>query len=287
MQKSLSSEILELCWSFFDLLLRLVYAMTKTPLSFLLQLDGSPVMAPAGTERVVIMGYTPHKAGPPKYLYRENNERFSVGPNDPPSALGVLESGHYRAAFFDRNNTRIGKDSYPFEIQHLDKKPEQRELAHEPLPEQHPQTQRLLDRYEAMAQKLLGLTEKLVSHVVELSKKTLDTQVAVVAVTPKTIEATSKVLGASIKGGELSETVNAIEHLKDAVSSDGSNIEAVLNSPVVIGAAAALQKYVAKAAENGAEAMAKDDGHENMAERAARLAAKANDRAARKAVARS
>ena len=111
----------------------------------------------------------------------------------------------------------------------------------------------------------------------QLAEKAIDAQIEVARSMPKVVEASATMLTAA-RGGGLSEVANEVREIMENAPESGSNLETVLSSPVVVGAAAALQKYMAQAAQNGAEAVA-NNGHkgESMAQRAARIAAKANN----------
>ena len=236
----------------------------------------------------MIMGYTPGKAGPPSFIFVNGcSEPFSVPPDAPPSALSCLKSGTYRGVFFDSAQKRIGK-SFPIAINHVGEEPEG--AANDAPGAVSPGVQEQLNGYKELVDKLTVLVDKLVTHTVETSKEALRTQVEVTKVAPKVLEASAQLLKASKDSSDFAHAAKQVQEVwESAPEPDASQLETVLNSPVVIGAAAALQKYMAKAAENGAEAMVANDKprRENMAERAARLAAAANDRARREAAARS
>ena len=110
----------------------------------------------------------------------------------------------------------------------------------------------------------------------QLTGNVLETMVKIAEVMPKTVESSASVVNAARNNG-FSEVANEVRDLIESTEG-GSNLETVLNSPVIVGAAAALQKYMAQAAQNGAEAMAARNGSggETMAQRAARLASQAN-----------
>lgn len=259
--------------------------MAESPITFATEPDGSDIFAPPGTVRIQIRSWTPGKAGAPRHIWIEgSDEPFSVAPDAPVSALGCLPSGDYRGVFVDRAGKRLGS-SFKFAVQRLGQKP-QRGHGKE-APDLDPYAQRQIERLEAMVDKLSGLVNTLVETTVDLAKRAMETQIEIVKVMPKTIESSAKIVGASSSAGDFAEAATTVQSIIDnAPAGADSNLQAVLSSPVVVGAAAALQKYMAKAAENGAEAMVSDAGsrRESMAERAARISAAADNAAARRAV---
>lgn len=262
--------------------------MPEITVSFATGPDGSDILVPDGTEWIRIMGWTPGKPGAPSMIFLEDDpEPFRVAPDAPPSALNRLPSGNYRGVFLTRTGKRISR-SFPFAVKHLGGEPGGEPGANNGVGSD-PYTQRYIERLEAAVDKFTGQIDKLADKLVALANKAMDTQVEVVKVMPKSVEASSKLVGAANGDGRIAENVSELFDVMERVPSADSNLETVLNSPVVVGAAAALQKYMAKAAENGAEAVAaKQSGRrESMAERAARISAAADDRAGRQVMARS
>lgn len=256
-----------------------------TPISFAVGPDGSDLFAPAGTEKIRIMGCNPGKAGAPWLIYVEDDpEPFCVATDAPPSALSCLPSGNYRGVFVDRAGKRLG-NSFPFALRHMGKEPGQQHVND--TNDADPQMQRQLDRLEEQNQKLLATIDKLVNNTIELAKRAMDTQIEVTKVMPKAIEASANMVAASNGGGSLAQAASDLQDIWENAPAADNNLQTVLSSPVVVGAAAALQKYMAQAAENGAEVVAHSNGRrrESMAERAARLSAAADDAAARRAAA--
>lgn len=253
--------------------------MSGKIISFATEPDGSPLVAPANTKRVTVKGWNPGQRGAPWYIYvNDSREAFSVATDASASALACLPSGNYKGICVDGAGKPVGM-SFDFALRHLGGGPGS-EQANE-TSAIGPELQKYIDRLEALNQKLLGVIDKLVDRTLTLANKILDTQIEVVKVMPKSVDASAEMIRASHSGGDLAQAAERIQDIWESAPNDGSQLSTVLNSPVVAGAAAALQKYMAKAAENGAEVMAgrQNNGHENMAERAARLAAAANDRA--------
>lgn len=130
---------------------------------------------------------------------------------------------------------------------------------------------------------LRGIVEKVVDKLGQSYEVAVKAQVEMTKNVPGVVEAAARMLEAA-QGGGLSKAADEIRQIWENAPENGNQLETVLNSPVVIGAAAALQKYMAQAAENGAQIVASNNNgprKESMAQRAARLAAAANDRAAR------
>ena len=251
--------------------------------SFASDADGSDILVPKGTARIEIRQCTPGKPGPPRLLFLDGFDgAFSVAPDATPDELRCLPSGHYRGLFKDASGKRIGQ-SFPFSIEHLGG-PEKPSVEANDVRAVDALMQRHLDRLEAQNQKFLEMITELASVLIGVANKAMEAQQETVKVMPEAIKASARMVDAS-HGGTVVETVSTLEKINELMPSAGdSNLETVLNSPVVIGAAAALQKYMAKAAENGAESFASQSpAGESMAERAARLSAAADDRAARRA----
>lgn len=254
--------------------------MPEQTIAFATDENGCPIVAPAGTKWVYVKGYNPGQPGRPWYMTIEGKDGiFRLPPDAPPSALTCLPSGNYKGEFRDAANKVITREGFEFALRHIGKEPGPGQANEAPGID--PALEKRLDRLEEQNKELLGVVRGLVSDVVAMAKEAQKTQIEIVKVMPKAIEASAQMVKASHGGGSLAQAAEQIQDIWEAAPSDASQLSTVLNSPVVVGAAAALQKYMAKAAENGAETMASSEhnGRESMAERAARIAAAANDRA--------
>ena len=249
--------------------------------------DGCDIIAPAGTTRVRIMGWTPGQPGRPHLIFLKNDrDPFSVPVDASPSALRCLPSGEYRGDFLDGAGKKHGT-SFAFTIQHLRDEPESEKANSGPSID--PVLQQTIDRLEARIDSLLGAVKDMLKSATAVVDKAMNTQIEVVKVMPEAMRATAKLISAANGRGGLVEAASELQDIWENAPVSDNNLETVLNSPVVVGAAAALQKYMAKAAENSAEAAANGSGRrrENMAERVARMSAAADDAALRRASART
>jgi hypothetical protein len=256
-----------------------MFLMSEIELKYADDENGDPIKVPGSTVKIAVMRHKKGQPGAPARVYL-HERRFTVAPDASADALAVLEADSYRLQPLDAEDKRVGRAFY-VEIIHLGGKSDGTE---EPAPAAPSPVEAERERfYEEMRQERQELRTLLKETMVllrQFAEKALDTQIEIAKAMPRTVEASATMLTAA-RGGGLSEVANEVREIMESAPDGGNNLETVLNSPVVVGAAAALQKYMAQAAQNGAETMASSNNGqrgENMAQRAARIAAQANRR---------
>ena len=261
-------------------------AMSKHTLQFADQENGDPVEVPGSTVKIVFKRHRRGEAGAPALVFRKGTgQQFSLKPDASADELGELPADSYRCQPYDSKGNRVGKPFY-VEVVHLGPDPGDEGGPASEGASIDPMMAKLLDEMRQERQELRGMVKALMGAVQQFAEKALAAQVELAKAMPRVVEASATVINAS-HGGGLSQAADEIQRIWEAAPEGGSNLETVLNSPVVVGAAAALQKYMAQAAQNGAEAVATNShggkGRETMAARAARMAIAANNRAAQAA----
>lgn len=253
-------------------------SMTEIELQFADDESGDPIVVPGSTTKITVMRHTKGQPGAPARVMRDG-KLFIIAPDAPADALAMLPSDSYRLQPLDKKGKRVGKAFY-VEIVAIDSdEAAEDKNAKSPVDEER---DRFFEELRQERQELRALLKDTILLVRELAQKALDTQIEIAKAMPKTVEASAHMLTAA-RGGGLSEVANEVREIMENVPESDSNLETVLNSPVVIGAAAALQKYMAEAAKNGAQVLAESNGQDdNVARRVARMAAQAHNKSLRK-----
>lgn len=257
--------------------------MSEIELQFADDDNGDPIKVPARTDKIRVMRHKPGQKGAPGRFYI-NEKQFMVAPDAPADVLGVLPANWYRLQPLDASGKYITGTAFYVEIIHLDSGPEDTEPEAPAARPVDTERERFYEEMRQERQELRAMLKETQTLLRQFAEKALDTTVEMARAMPKSVEASATMLTAA-RGGGLSDMANEVREIMELAPENSSNLETVLNSPVVIGAAAALQKYMAEAAQNGAEVIAQRNsggGGETMAQRAARLAIEANKRAAQR-----
>lgn len=250
--------------------------MSDIELQFADDDHGDPVTVPATTAKIYVSRHKPGEPGAPKRLHT-GKKRYSLPPDAPDTALAELPADWYRLQPVDAKEKRIGQAFY-VEVIHLDGGPEADTPGKAAPKAIDAERERFYEELRQERQELRAMVKETNAQLQKFAEMAFATMTKIAETMSRSVEASASVVTAA-RGGGFSEMMNEVREVIDAAPEAGStNLETVLNSPVVVGAAAALQKYMAQAAQNGAEAMAvrNGGGGETMAQRAARLAIEAN-----------
>ena len=250
--------------------------MSEIELLFADDENGDPITVPATTAKIYVSRHKPGGAGAPKRLL-VGKKRYSVPPDAPDTALAELPADWYRCQPVDAKEKRIGQAFY-VEVVHLDGGPEADAPEKAGPRAMDTERERFYEELRQERQELRAMIKETNAQLRQFAEMAFATMTKVAETMSRSVEASASVVTAA-RGGGFSEMANEVRDLIESAPDGGAtNLETVLNSPVVVGAAAALQKYMAQAAQNGAEAMAARNGSggETMAQRAARLAIEAN-----------
>lgn len=248
--------------------------MTDFELQFADDENGDPIVVPGSTKKITVKRHQKGQSGAPAQVTL-NGKPFSVTPDAPADALAALPANSYRLQPYDAKGKRAGKPFY-VEIVAIVTGDDTRDKSVKSAVDE--ERERF---YEELRQERFELRAMLKDTIVlirELAQKVLETQIEIAKAMPKTVEASATMLTAA-RGGGLSEVAAEVREIMESAPESGSNLETVLSSPVVVGAAAALQKYMAQAAQNSAEVAAEENNGrrgESMAQRVARMAAQAH-----------
>lgn len=218
------------------------------------------------------------KPGRPSFLCR-GRKRVKYPIDVDPDTIMELPSGTLHFDPLDANGQRVGESIF-VTLEHIDDEPDapEDEGANDAPARMESQWQMVFDEMKEMNRELRKSVDSVVKCLRESYADTVKANVEITRHLPGVIDASARMLEAT-QGGGLSKAADQIREIWESAPEGQNNLETVLGSPVVVGAAAALQKYMAQAAENGAEAMASQNGgkrRESMVQRAARLAMQSN-----------
>ena len=243
---------------------------------------GSPVMVPATAVEFQVMRIREGKPGRPSFLCR-GRKRVKYPIDVDPDTIMELPSGTLRFDPLDANGQRVGESIF-VTLEHIDDEPDAPEDGgtNDAPARMESQWQMVFDEMKEMNRELRKTVDTVVKTLRESYADTVKANVEITRHLPGVIDASARMLQAT-QGGGLAKAADEIREIWEAAPEGSNNLETVLSSPVVAGAAAALQKYMAQAAQNSAETMAEDNGkrRESGAQRAARIAMQANMRAER------
>jgi hypothetical protein len=241
--------------------------------------QGNPKLLPANAVKFLVKFYEEGKIGRPGTFYMDGRPlEFPITATW--EDIGILPNGVYRFVPVDANGGRVAPTEF-IEIRHLDEGPEPEDA--QPANEEsaaYAQAMKLIAELKAANRELHESQQKAMETMRQAMEQTTKAQVDLTKHLANVIEAAARTVDAS-HGAGLSRAADEIREIWDSAPESANNLETVLSSPVVVGAAHALQKFIANAAEESAVAAAESEGGrrtESMASRAARIAAAANAR---------
>lgn len=197
--------------------------------------------------------------------------------------VAILPSGVYRLEPRDGNNQKVGKTAI-IEISHLDDVSGRSGSQADPSGDDddlddhderayaaHSEALKLIEQLQDANRQLHESQLRGMETMRQAVEKTMHAQVELTKHLANVIEAAARTVDAS-HGAGLSNQAEQIKQIWDSVPEGSNNLATVLNSPVVAGAAHALQKLVADAARQGAEAAAESHNQASAAAAAAAAA---------------
>ena len=259
--------------------------MGQKPTKLCVDEHGKPFMIPDAAAFFHVMRMPKEgKPGRPGYLCREGRRVVYSVDVEPDRVAAELPSGRYRYVFLDANGLPLGV-TFMVVIEHLDDDRRAAEQARERAQHVDPRLEQLIATMNREIQalreeknELLSMFREAMGAMRQFAEKTLEVNVELTKSIPKMAETVIR-----RRGEGMLEAAKEVKEIWDAAPEGENQLETVLNSPVVVGTAAALQQYVAKAARDGAEKAASNSNNgqrrESMAQRAARAGAAANERA--------
>ena len=252
--------------------------MSEIELQFADDENGDPVTVPASTVSLRVMRHRQGQAGAPARVHVEN-KLFTVAPDAGPDALSILPEDSYRLQPLNAKGKYVGKAFY-VEIVKLGAPVNDEEPTPEVQSTVDADRERFYSEMRHEMQELRALVRDVMVGLKHSADKALDTQSELTNAVAKIVDAAASMIGAA-RGPTHAQVASELRDiLENPPANNGSNLETVLNSPIVVGAAAGLQKYMAEAAKTGAEVMAgaqHGQNGESGAQRAARIAAQANN----------
>ena len=217
--------------------------------------NGNPVKIPATVKTFRVKRFQGHgKPGRPINVC-VGKKLLELTTPLKPGDLGRLPAGLCGLDGYDANGKRVGK-RIMVDVEHLDGEPYAGEgESTGSLSPVETALMAVIKRLEAQTREIHETLVKVVDTLARTVESSNKAQIEVAKQAAPVVEAAAQLVETARNGG-LGTTAEELRKIWDVMPETSSNLETVLSSPVVVGAMATIQKHVAEAAKNSAEAVA-------------------------------